>query len=680
MSELKMKLTVVPAGAGAGKTHHIKQTLADWVRDGTVRPERILAVTFTEAAAGELRQRIRSALLDAGDVDAALAVERAYVSTIHALGQRVLMEHAFAARSSPQMRLIEDGEQQLLIRRCIEEEPALRSIADDLAAHGYKARFGSDRSAEDVFRGAVLKLVNLLRSIGLRGEDPALIDQAEACIRANYGPATGDDETAITALRRAVGALLQAFPKSLADPSFNATAAETFRKDFVCLMKARQMLEGSGRDWRLWQSLRELRQSKRGCPTPPSYDDLAQCVMDAANALDSLPGPLEDAVAHARTLVAGAQSVMASYDTRKRALGVIDYTDMVANAANLLVDHPAALDAILAEVDCVIIDEFQDTSPIQFAFLWHLARRSRQTLIVGDTKQAIMGFQGADPRLAAALAIAHPHPPLAQNWRSDPRIMDLVNALGPCLFGKDYSALSPTRDQGEGPALEVIVQSVTAKSKTPSRPQHHIADHVRALLEDDTVTIPDRTSGIQRPLEPRDIAVLCLTGSSCMAHADALRALNIPVRLSEGGWWGSAIVQAACFALRHAVDPKDSHAALCLATLGPRAMALDEALRSLAAGETLAQSELVSLHEAAGGWLVEQVLAEVIRVAGLRDWCDDLPDPAQARADLLRLEAEARTFDQADRAMRAAAGYYGDGVQVFLGWLEARVMLADDAV
>ena len=81
------ELSIVPAGAGAGKTHHIQATLTQWVRDGLVRPERILAVTFTEAAAGELRQRIRAALIADGNLNAALSVDRAYVSTIHGLGR-----------------------------------------------------------------------------------------------------------------------------------------------------------------------------------------------------------------------------------------------------------------------------------------------------------------------------------------------------------------------------------------------------------------------------------------------------------------------------------------------------------------------------------------------------------------------------------------------------------------
>ena len=76
---------IVPANAGAGKTYFIKETLTEWVKNGDIAPERILAVTYTEAAAEELRDRIRIGLMQAGMVDAALALERAYVSTIHIL-------------------------------------------------------------------------------------------------------------------------------------------------------------------------------------------------------------------------------------------------------------------------------------------------------------------------------------------------------------------------------------------------------------------------------------------------------------------------------------------------------------------------------------------------------------------------------------------------------------------
>ena len=67
-------LTIVSAGAGSGKTFRIKSHLTAWVKENLVGPDRILAVTFTEAAAAELRGRIRASLLAEGMVEAALAI------------------------------------------------------------------------------------------------------------------------------------------------------------------------------------------------------------------------------------------------------------------------------------------------------------------------------------------------------------------------------------------------------------------------------------------------------------------------------------------------------------------------------------------------------------------------------------------------------------------------------
>lgn len=671
------ELSIVPAGAGAGKTHHIQTTLTAWVRDGLVRPQRILAVTFTEAAAGELRQRIRAALIADGNLNAALAVDRAYISTIHGLGRRLLVEHAFATGASPQLRLIAEDEQDLLIRRAIEENAALGDLARNLDAYGYRGSFVSDDSAEDSFRARLLGVIGLLRTLGPRGGDPAMADFAEASIREGYGAPAPRGETLDEGLKAAVGAMLEAFPRGIAEIGTSAAAKNDFRANHADLRAAQRMLNTGAKNWRLWQKLRALRQTKRGSPTPEGYDDLAGAVMAAADKLAIHPGPLADAIAHARALVKGAQSAMEDYEARKRALGVIDYFDMVTNAAQLLRDNRAVLGAIMEEVDCVIVDEFQDTNPIQFTFLWTLARQAKRSLIVGDTKQAIMGFQGADPRLTTALTQQFETSPLTRNWRSDPRIMDFVNALGPCLFGDAYAPLAPTQAQGEGTALEVLQLAQKRGARKGGKPQHFVADRLQTMLGEG-ITIKDRHSGLPRDLEPRDIAVLCPTHSQCAAYAGALRALGLPVRVAEGGWWSSRIVQAASYALRYALDPADVHNALCMATLGPSAMDLDEAIRAVAAGQGLETPELAALG---GLWPrslampVDALVHDVIAAAGLRGWCDHLDDPAQMRADLLRFEAEAGAFIEAHRDMREASGFYGQSGHVFLGWLENRIGL-----
>ena len=671
------ELSIVPAGAGAGKTHHIQTTLTQWVRDGLVRPERILAVTFTEAAAGELRQRIRAALIADGNLNAALSVDRAYVSTIHGLGRRLLVEHAFASGASPQLRLIAEDEQDLLIRRAIEENNALNELARNLSVYGYRGSFVSDDTAEDSFRSTLLGVIGLLRTLGPRGLDLAMADHVEASIREGYGPPAPKGETLDEGLKAAVRALLATFPRSLADTATSKAAKDAFRSNYNDLRAAERMFAANEKDWKLWQRLRSLRKSMRGSATPDGYDELADAVMAAADKLERHPGPMTDAIAHARALVEGAQSAMADYEARKRRLGVIDYSDMVTNAAQLLRDNPAVLGAIMEEVDCVIVDEFQDTNPIQFTFLWTLARQAKRALIVGDTKQAIMGFQGADPRLTTALTEQFETSPLDRNWRSDPRIMGFVNALGPCLFGDAYAPLAPTQEEGAETALEVLQLAQKRGAHNGGKPHHFVADRIQSLLEEGVV-IKDRHTKIPRPLEPRDIAVLCYSHNQCTSYASALRTLGLPVRVADGGWWQSPIVQAASFALRFAVDPDDTHTALCVATLGPSAVPLDHALKAVAAGEAINAPGLEALGALWPDSLatpVDVLLHQVIRAAALRAWCDQLDDPAQMRADLLRFEAEAAAFIDAHRDMREASGFYGQSAHVFLGWLESRIAL-----
>lgn len=672
-------LSIVPAGAGAGKTHHIQTTLTRWVREGLVRPERILAVTFTEAAADELRQRIRGALLADGNLAAALAVERAYVSTIHGLGLRLLREHAFAAGASPEARLIAEAEQDLLIRQAIAEDPELAALADDLAAHGYSARGPDAPAAEDQLRAGLLGVIGLLRTLGARGLAPELADQVEAGIRAGYGP-TGDAATLDAALGAAVRALLEAFPAALTAHATSASSEADFRDNHRALCRAQAMIAEGRHDWATWQKLRKLRRTVRGCATPEGYDALAEAVIAAADGLLRHPGPLEQAVAHARALVTGAQRAMTDYAARKAALGVIDFADMVAGAAELLQRQPAMLDAVLGEIDCVIVDEFQDTNPLQFAFLWTLAGQAPRALVVGDVKQAIMGFQGADPRLTEALVARFETSPLTGNHRSDPRIMALVNALGPCLFGEGYGPLTPQRTAGEGTALDLVVLPETRSTRKAARPPLVMADRVLAMLIDDGVPVRDRHDGTTRALEPRDIAVLAPKHTLCQAYAAALRELGLPVRVAETGWWTSPAVEAAAFALRYACDPADDHAALWLATQGPDGLPLEPLLAGLARGERPASpllARLANLWPAALAMPADRLAAQVIAAAGLRPWCDAQPDPAQARADLLRFEAEAATFAATHRPVREAAGFHGDNGHVFLGWLEHRVTLKD---
>ena len=109
-----MKIDVVSASAGTGKTYRLSGDLAKALLDGTARPEGVVAITYTVKAAGELESRIRAQLLEKGRADLAARVRDGYIGTIHSVCQRLLREFALEAGLSPYLEPIPESERQRL--------------------------------------------------------------------------------------------------------------------------------------------------------------------------------------------------------------------------------------------------------------------------------------------------------------------------------------------------------------------------------------------------------------------------------------------------------------------------------------------------------------------------------------------------------------------------------------
>ncbi|MEH6502077.1 MAG: UvrD-helicase domain-containing protein [Pseudoalteromonas distincta] len=284
-------LVVVPAGAGSGKTHRIKEDLGQWVVDGLVAPEKIVAVTFTEAAASELKDRIRRSLLELDRLEDALLLDQAYISTIHGFGLRVITEFSFDSGQSPQPRLLTEDEQDILIRQALARTEKAEKVLVDLDSYGYKYSFNSGKSAADLFRDDILDVVALLRTIGWQPDKPCDLKQVNRWIADRY-TVVGDGLGVTKALSTSVDSLLGDFPDSWAGVigAGNGAATKAFRQNYRDLRLALQEGELEN-NWALWQRLRNLRISKRGSEVPSEYEDRANGVMAAADALVTHPGP-----------------------------------------------------------------------------------------------------------------------------------------------------------------------------------------------------------------------------------------------------------------------------------------------------------------------------------------------------------------------------------------------------
>jgi ATP-dependent helicase/nuclease subunit A len=139
------------------------------------------------------------------------------------------------------------------------------------------------------------------------------------------------------------------------------------------------------------------------------------------------------------TLFTAAAEAMAESQAYKRRRGLVDFVDQEAEALALLED-PAAAAHIAGSIDVLLVDEFQDTSPIQLALFLRLARQVPRTLFVGDAKQAIYGFRGADPALVAAVvgqlvqATGRPVETLGTNRRSRPALVAFTPQQHQCVL------------------------------------------------------------------------------------------------------------------------------------------------------------------------------------------------------------------------------------------------------
>ena len=194
-------------------------------------------------------------------------------------------------------------------------------------------------------------------------------------------------------------ALLAATRQAIEDISRSTDTTKKTAESVVSLKAIADRLEAGRASWADWARLSKLESAK-------AADRFLEPVRAAAAQHQQHPKLQEDIERFIRTMFTAAAESMASVQQYKRAQGLVDFVDQEADALDLLADDAAAR-RIAARTKLLLVDEFQDTSPIQLALFLRLAGLVEQTLFVGDTKQAIYGFRGADPDLVDAVSRSH---------------------------------------------------------------------------------------------------------------------------------------------------------------------------------------------------------------------------------------------------------------------------------
>lgn len=421
----------VVAGPGSGKTRVLIERFRWLVSAKGADPLRILAVTFTEKAAAEMKARLIEVF--ASDESIREAIERAWVSTIHGFCTRLLKEHAIAAGVDPEFSVLDEDSSRLLQERCAEE--ALDALLEQKPEP--MRRLLASLSSGDLI-ASLLDLYEELRMAGLSMASlkPPSADPAAAWASViKQARAIRNDPPSGTQQQRAHHQKLQEWARTILAMPGSADERER--------LLALHQIPSAGK-------------LKRGTQARAAAELLiAELIPTAQGALAcSLHQDLYPFIIEALT------RFHAAYALTKRTQGVLDFNDLEECAIAVLESDPELCATIRGRFDHILIDELQDINRLQWRLL-DLLRRPGRLFAVGDINQSIYCFRHAEPEvfrqyrdaLRAAGCIVDE---LRENYRSRPEILAAINRIVPLLReGVENHRLIACRSVGAPPGSQV---------------------------------------------------------------------------------------------------------------------------------------------------------------------------------------------------------------------------------
>lgn len=591
--------TLVSAGAGSGKTRVLTERLMEFIdpHDPGCGPEnidRFLIITFTRAAAGELRGRISDAIADRLREDPMnmhlrrqlLLCHQAHIGTIHSFCADLLRENAGMIGISPMFRILEEERSERLrtaaLQRLLEESYEEQSDAflrlvnsvgagrDDtrlsnillklhsgLQSHAYPERWvqaqieflsGEVTDITDTPWGAEL-LKDAMEETAFWAEqmDEAVRTmQAEETIYLAYGDSFSDTADAI---RRLCSQLKVGWD----------SAASCFPIPFPKLKPIR-----NNPNPELCDELKDMRDACK-----KDMDKLA-AVFSAASS---------EVVEEIRRTSIEMQELMRltlrledTFQTAKKRINGLDFSDLEHLTLRLLLNADGSQTALGASIASrfveVMVDEYQDVSRVQDQIFHAVSRKGENLFFVGDLKQSIYRFRLADPGIFTEKSRRYGKNergerliPLRENFRSRPEVLNAVNAvfsrcmsmeLGDLDYGEGDALIAGAQYLGEAEHPELILLPREEADSTDLEAEAAlVAEEIKRRIQHTKV----QDGAIQRPLQYRDIAILLRAANSVgPVFRRILIAAGIPVTSGTGGGFYQSVEVSSVFAMLTLLD------------------------------------------------------------------------------------------------------------------------------
>ncbi|MGP2494455.1 UvrD-helicase domain-containing protein [Mesorhizobium sp. PUT5] len=565
---------LVEAAAGTGKTSLMAARVAMMIASG-IEPCKIAAITFTEPAASELEARIRWTIgeLRAGRVPPALAkivshplgadelahleaaaphLDEITATTIHGFCQEILRSHGLAAGLDPGSRVV--------------DATVAEALFDEVFSEWLKDKL-SDTAPEDgpiaiLAKDDPLGVVERVRELAVlrRGHRTATAPSPELSSRPDRTftdavaafcrwHVSGPGDSATADLIEDLERLAAFYHEALTNTDF-ATLWRLTQPPRIGGMRSKSIdLQPYDRTTAWKRVLGEVEGQRRGDEANIQYERVSA-------AYRVLIGSIAQRLVH--ELAALLSEVIEAYDRRKRDAAVLDFDDLLVQARILVCEHPEIRDWLAGRYPHLLVDEFQDTDPLQAEIVFCIAAATRPArwdeaqlrpgalFLVGDPKQAIYRFRGADIEayaLAKSVIAKSANGCLlavTANFRSRPEVIEHVNRVFEAVLAKPgqpgFVSLTATVNPPPLPFPAAAKLTVNVPRDARAEEQREaeaaaVAALCARLIGALTIT---ETDGTERRLRAGDIALLAPTHTDLWRYERALEGQGIAVASQAG--------------------------------------------------------------------------------------------------------------------------------------------------
>ena len=521
----------VAAGAGSGKTFTLTQRIVWALKEGSGadgKPylsslDQALIITFTNAAATEIKERVREALEKEGLHSAALQVDDAWISTIHGMCSRILKIHALDLGLDPEFEIINDMTRNQLVNISIEE--VLRELSQDESYAEFLSTYAGNR---DALKSRIETLISYAQSSPVGMDAISFVGDSSdlEVLKAELE----DLDAALEALRVAIAAT---------KPD-EAEQLQNVQSELSSKLQQHLVLSLTDFDQAFWEALGKAVKAVRSSKEIKIVKDEAAYQLKVCSALFGL---IQDTF-EGQCLKDVTEQVYKLFKQKKRAVGGLDNDDLLHLTAKVFEEHPEIAAVYTDKFKLVMVDEFQDTDQQQVQMIKSLSGKDAQYLTtVGDAQQSIYRFRGADVDVffrRQAEVSEDLQPRLVDNFRSHNEILRFVAKV--CSADgmiPNFMDLSAGREEPATPFIahspRVYFEVTKFEKSGNSKPgddvtrsqlvAYQLADRINTLMQDEKI-------------QAKDVAILMKSVKKAQPYIEALRTFGIESVVSGASTFG----------------------------------------------------------------------------------------------------------------------------------------------